>query len=145
MTENFYYHTESFETEEFAQKCAKRLDGVSIPVQEWETLVETKTDPSDFFDTAFTDGREGPNYHETVVEYDVPYEEMNERSREREIEHLNETRGQFYTVILRLDDGNNEQICSALIEIRGAATREKVEYYVEELVSQRVDVPTDTE
>lgn len=135
MASGFYYHTEEFDPDEFASKCADRLE--DIPQNPDEVVLRTKeaVDPQDFFDSNLTEGWKTANYGDNIVEFDVPYDELNEESREREIEVLSTTYGQFFVVELDVQADGGQHKCSALIEIRGRAQEGKTEFFVQELIS----------
>lgn len=135
MASGFYYHTEEFEPEEFASKCADRLD--DIPQNPSEVVLRTKeaVDPQDFFDSNLTADWRAANYGEGIVDFDVPYTELNEESRERELEVLSTTYGQFFVVELDVQADGEQHRCSALIEIRGRVQEGKTEFFVQELIS----------
>lgn len=141
MSTGFYYHTDDFDAEEFAAKCGERLD--DIPADPDTVTLETKqqVEPADFFDSTFTDGWKTANYDDDdVIEYDVPYAELNDESRKREIAHLANTYGQFFVVVLSVESGESTRYCSALIEIQGRAESGKTAFYIKELVASNVDV-----
>lgn len=140
MPTGFYYHTEEFDPETFAEKCADRLEDLPATIDDVEVVNKTQADPSDFFDSKFTEGWKTANYGENIVEFDTPYSELNDESKQREIEHLRETKGQFFIVVLTIITEGSEYTCSALIEIRGRASEGKVEYFVQELIMGEPDL-----
>lgn len=135
MASGFYYHTEEFDPEEFASKCADRLE--DIPQNPSEVVLRTKeaVDPQDFFDSNLTADWRAANYGGGIVDFDVPYNELNEESRERELEVLSTTYGQFFVVELDVQADGEQHRCSALIEIRGRVQEGKTEFFVQELIS----------
>lgn len=135
MASGFYYHTEEFDQEEFASKCADRLE--DIPQDPDEVVLRTKeaVDPQDFFDSNLTANWKATNYGEEIVDFDVPYGELNDKSREQEIEVLSTTYGQFFVVELDIQADNEQHRCSALIEIRGRVQDGKTEFFVQELIN----------
>ena len=134
MASGFYYHTETFEAEAFAVKCAARLEGFPSEIDDVAVRKKQPVDPEDFFDSNLTDDWETVNYGETTMEFDVPYSALNEQSREREMEHLSDGYGQFFVMVLDIQSADNQYRCSALIEIRGRAQGGKTEFFVQELI-----------
>jgi len=128
----FYYHTDDFAAREVIQKCVKRLDGVPDSFDELTVALRTEVSPGQIIDSNLTDDWVAPNYTETVVEFDTPLHELNEKSKGKEIERLREEKGQFFVLEVELEAGGAEYTVSALIEIRGRAGSGKTEFFVEE-------------
>lgn len=135
MASGFYYHTEEFDPEEFASKCADRLEDIPQNPSEVVLRTEEAVDPQDFFDSNLTADWRAANYGEDIADFDVPYTELNEESRERELEVLSTTYGQFFVVELDVQADGEQHRCSALIEIRGRVQEGKTEFFVQELIS----------
>lgn len=130
----FYYHTETFEAETFAEKCANRLEGFPTEIDDVAVRKKQPVDPEDFFGSNLTDGWETANYGEHSMEFDVAYSKLNEKSRQREIEHLSDGYGQFFVMVLDIQSTDGQYRCSALIEIRGRAQGGKTEFFIRELI-----------
>ncbi|MHC3381759.1 hypothetical protein [Haloarcula sp. H-GB5] len=140
MPSGFYYHTEEFDTDEFASKCSDRLE--DLPQNPDDAALRTKkaVDPQDFFDSNLTADWKAANYGDNIVEFDVPYTELNDESREREMEVLSTSYGQFFIVELDVHADGEQHKCSALIEIRGRAQEGKTEFFIQELISGEAGV-----
>ncbi|KZX46322.1 hypothetical protein [Haloarcula sp. K1] len=140
MPSGFYYHTEEFDTDEFAGKCSDRLE--DLPQNPDDVALRTKkaVDPQDFFDSNLTADWKAANYGDNIVEFDVPYTELNDESREREMEVLSTSYGQFFIVELDVHADSEQHKCSALIEIRGRAREGKTEFFIQELISGEAGV-----
>jgi hypothetical protein len=134
MTSSFYYHTKQFDQEEFAAKCLQHLDTLPAEFEEVGVKMKEQVGPEEFFDSRLTSDWETANHTETGIELDVPYPDLNEESKQQEIEHLRETHGQFFIIVLRIESENERSTCSALIEIHGKAGGGKTEFYVQELI-----------
>lgn len=128
----FYYHTDSFSEQEVAEKCAKRLDGVPPEFEDVSVNTRTEVEPSEILDSAFVGDWVAPNYTETIVEFDTPVSELNEKSREKEVSRLRDEKGQYIVIEVEGDAGDETYTVSALIEIRGRVSGEKTEFFVEE-------------
>jgi len=130
----FFYHTEVFEAEEVAQKCAAKMEEVPNNIEEIIVRDEGPVEMDTLFDSKFAQEWLGPNYEGDSVTFDVPYPELNEDSRERESEFLIEKRGQFIYFIADVQGNHEQKRISGLVEIRGRVEAGKVEFYVEEYV-----------
>jgi protein subunit release factor A len=128
----FYYHTTDFKAEEVVQKCVKRLDDIPTDFDEVTVLLREEASPSEILDTNLTEEWVAPNYTDTIVEFDTLYSELNEKSREKEIQRLREEKGQFFVLETEVVAGDTTYTVSALIEIRGRAGGGKTEFFVEE-------------
>jgi hypothetical protein len=128
----FYYHTDDFSGSEVIRKCIKRLKDVPTECNEIDIKFRQETAPSKIIGSNFAQDWVAPNYKDNIVEFDTPLPELNEESREKEINRLAEKKGQFFAVEAEVDAQGGEYIISALIEIRGRATGGKTEFYVEE-------------
>jgi hypothetical protein len=128
----FYYHTDGFSEQEIAEKCAKRLDGVPSEFEDVSVNTRAEVTPSEILDSALVEDWVAANYTETIVEFDTPIDELNEKSHEKEVKRLREEKGQFIVVEVEGDAGDETYTVSALIEIRGRVTGGKTEFFVEE-------------
>ena len=136
----FFYHSEDLDAAEILEKCAERLEEAPDVVETIEiekrdaVLVEDLVEEevaSEGLTANHTDGR--------TSQIDTPYPELNEKNREKEQKHLKEKRGQFFYVIGEVSGEGETTPISALAEIRGRASEEKVEYFIEEFRLGRVD------
>lgn len=130
----FYHHTEVFEAEEVAQKCAAKMEEVPDDIEETIVRDEGPVEMDKLFDSKFAEEWLGPNYEDGAVTFDVPYPELNEESRERESEFLIEKRGQFIYFIADVQGNSEQKRISGLVEIRGRVEAGKVEFFIEEYV-----------
>jgi hypothetical protein len=128
----FYYHTDDFTAQEVIQKCVRRLDDVPDSFDELTVVLRTEVSPSQIIDSNLTNDWVAPNYTETVVEFDTPLDDLNEKSKRKEIDRLQGEKGQFFVLEAELEAGEEEYTVSALIEIRGRAGGGKTEFFVEE-------------
>lgn len=128
----FYYHTNDFAAREVIQKCVRRLDSVPDSFDGLSVTLRAEVSPGQIIDSNLTDDWVAPNYTETVVEFDTPLDELNEKSKGKEIERLREEKGQFFVLEVELEAAGEEYTVSALIEIRGRAGGGKTEFFVEE-------------
>lgn len=128
----FYYHTDSFEGEEVIEKCVQRLDNIPDGFDDVNVTRRTEVSPSQIIDSNLTDEWVAPNYTETIVEFDTPLDDLNEKSREKETQRLREEKGQFFMLEAEIGKDGAEFTVSALIEIRGRAGGGKTEFFIEE-------------
>lgn len=140
MTSSFYYHTTEFDPETFAQKCARQFDNIPNEISTVELLEKVPVEPDEFFISQFTKGWKAANYSENSVEFDVSYEDLNEESREQELEYLRKGFGQFFVTTVQMQAGDKPFTCSALIEIRGRVRGGETEYYIQELIEGQPDL-----
>lgn len=132
---SFYYHTEVFEADKVAIKCAERMSDVPKKIEEVIVRDEGPVEMDKLFDSKFAEGWVGPNYEGERVTYNVPYSELNEKSREKEAEFLIEKRGQFIYFIADVQGGGEQKRISGLVEIRGRVEAGEVEFFIDEFVS----------
>lgn len=136
----FFYHSAELNGSEILEKCAERLEEAPDVVEEIEIEKRDAVLVEDLVDSEFTYEWVTANYtDEGAIQIDTPYPKLNEQSREKEQKHLKEKRGQFFYVIGEVSGGGETATISALAEIRGRASEEKVEYFIEEFRLGRVD------
>lgn len=128
----FYYHTGDFDASEVAEKCVKRLDDVPNDFDDVTVEQREEVSPSEVIGSNLTEDWVAPNYTESIVEFDTPYEELNEKSQEKETQRLRDEKGQLFVLEVELDAGDSRYAISALIEIRGRAGGGKTEFFIEE-------------
>lgn len=136
----FYYHTDGFSEQEVAEKCAKRLDGVPSEFEDVSVNTRAEVTPSEVLDSMFADDWVAPNYTETIVDFDTPVSELNEKSLKKEVNRLREEKGQFIVVEVKGNADDETYTVSALIEIRGRVTGGKTEFFVEEFQEGEVGI-----
>lgn len=137
----FYYHSEDLDAGEILQKCATRLDEAPEDVQEIDIQKREPILVEDLIESEFTSEWMTANYTESgAIQVDTPYPELNEESQKKEQEHLKEKRGQFFCVSGDIKGEETTTAISALVEIRGKATADKVEYFIEEYTAGNADV-----
>lgn len=136
----FYYHTDGFSEQEVAEKCAKRLDGVPPEFNDISVNTRAEVTPTEVLDSVFADDWVAPNYTETIVDFDTPISELNEKSLEKEVNRFREEKGQFIVIEVEADADDETYTVSALIEIRGRVTGGKTEFFVEEFQEGEVGI-----
>lgn len=138
----FYYHTDDFSGGDVAKKCAKRLDTIPEGITDVTVKRRDEVAPSELFGSNLTAEWVAPNYTDMVVEYDTPYSDLNEKSREKEEKRLKEQKGQMFVLEATLTAGGDAYPVSALIEIRGSASGGKTEFFIEEFDQVKTNVGT---
>jgi len=140
MATGFYYHSSELDAEEIIEKCVERLSTISGETTNIQVNLKQESPPAEFIKTRFSDDWVYANHTEEGKKLDVPYSDLNKKSKRKARKRLIRKRGQFFVIEAEVKTTEGTYPVSALVEIRGQASKENTEYYIEEFYQGKLDI-----